>query len=311
VEVDARYICRMLNNPNIALSTSLNRWIVSILTFHFELCHVPGKLHGPDGLSRRPPQPGDISKEEDTLENFDIWINNLYGFIHLLNPLVPKSESAQLLCAFATEQASTAPHETTDSEREEPALGYHLVPHKDTAIATDKHLEMAHDWLNSLERPDKTPDHELLLVIHYAAGFFANSNILWKRNPQGAHKRVLYGNQRTEVMIAAHNDLGYRGYFAIHTLIVEQYWWPFMGRNIGWYVHTCHICQLQQMRQIAIPSIVATPAPLFAKIYMDMMHLMCSGSFSYIIQGRCSLTHYPEFWMLRKETTQVIGDWIH
>jgi hypothetical protein len=57
------------------------------------------------------------------------------------------------------------------------------------------------------------------------------------------------------------------------------------------------------MRQIAIPSIVATPAPLFAKIYMDMMHLMCSGSFSYIIQGRCSLTHYPEFWMLRKETT--------
>ncbi len=37
VEVDARYIYRMLNNPNIAPSASLNRWIVSILTFHFEL----------------------------------------------------------------------------------------------------------------------------------------------------------------------------------------------------------------------------------------------------------------------------------
>ncbi len=37
VEVDARYIKGMLNNPNIAPSTSINRWIVSILTFHFEL----------------------------------------------------------------------------------------------------------------------------------------------------------------------------------------------------------------------------------------------------------------------------------
>jgi hypothetical protein len=51
IEVDARYICGMLNNPNTAPSASLNRWIVSILTFHFELLHVPGKLHGPDGLS--------------------------------------------------------------------------------------------------------------------------------------------------------------------------------------------------------------------------------------------------------------------
>ena len=37
VEVDARYIRGMLNNPDIAPSASINRWIVSILTFHFEL----------------------------------------------------------------------------------------------------------------------------------------------------------------------------------------------------------------------------------------------------------------------------------
>jgi hypothetical protein len=40
------------------------------------------------------------------------------------------------------------------------------------------------------------------------------------------------------------------------------------------------------------------------------MHLSRSGGFAYIIQGRCSLTHYPEFRMLRKETAQSIGDWI-
>ena len=41
-----------------------------------------------------------------------------------------------------------------------------------------------------------------------------------------------------------------------------------------------------------------------------MMHLPRLGRFTYIIQGRCSLTHYPEYWMLRKETMQTIGDWI-
>ena len=37
VEVDARYIKGMLNNPDTAPSASINCWIISILTFHFEL----------------------------------------------------------------------------------------------------------------------------------------------------------------------------------------------------------------------------------------------------------------------------------
>ena len=64
------------------------------------------------------------------------------------------------------------------------------------------------------------------------------------------------------------------------------------------------------MQQVLIPPIVATPAPLFTKMYMDTMHLPCSGGFAFIVQGRCSLTGYPEFHMLRKETAQAIGDWI-
>jgi hypothetical protein len=59
-----------------------------------------------------------------------------------------------------------------------------------------------------------------------------------------AHKRVLYGTQRIEAMIAAHNDTGHRGYYASHALLAERYWWPFVGRDLAWYVRTCHICQL-------------------------------------------------------------------
>src|SRR5713101_5252498 len=59
IEVNAQYIKGMLANPDIAPSTSINRWIISILVFHFTLVHVPGSFHGPDGLSCRKPQPGD------------------------------------------------------------------------------------------------------------------------------------------------------------------------------------------------------------------------------------------------------------
>ena len=51
VKVDARYIKGMLVNPDLTPSASMNRWIISILLFHFTLIHVPGTQHGPDGLS--------------------------------------------------------------------------------------------------------------------------------------------------------------------------------------------------------------------------------------------------------------------
>src|SRR5271154_4191652 len=84
VEVDAKYIKGMLSNPDIVPSASINRWILSILMFHFTLVHVPGDKHGPDGLSRWCPQPGD---EEELDDDFDDWINNVYGFMHFINPI--------------------------------------------------------------------------------------------------------------------------------------------------------------------------------------------------------------------------------
>ena len=49
--MDAKYVKEMLRKPDIAPSASINRWILAILAFHFELVHVPGASHGADGLS--------------------------------------------------------------------------------------------------------------------------------------------------------------------------------------------------------------------------------------------------------------------
>ena len=59
VETDAKYIKGMLENPDLMPNATINRWIDEILMFHFVLRHKAGKTFGPDGLSRRPAQPGD------------------------------------------------------------------------------------------------------------------------------------------------------------------------------------------------------------------------------------------------------------
>ncbi len=45
-------------------------------------------------------------------------------------------------------------------------------------------------------------------------------------------------------------------------------------------------------------------------MYMDTMIMPVSGQYRYIVQGRCSLSHYPEFRCLRKETARTLGEWI-
>ncbi|KIY60606.1 hypothetical protein CYLTODRAFT_363855 [Cylindrobasidium torrendii FP15055 ss-10] len=46
----------MLKHPDEVPNAAINRWIEYILQFMFKLVHVPGRIHGPDGMSRRPCQ---------------------------------------------------------------------------------------------------------------------------------------------------------------------------------------------------------------------------------------------------------------
>ncbi|SRR6266702_1505910 len=237
VKVDAQYIKGMLNNPDISPSASINRWIVSILTFHFNLRHVPGKHHGPDGLLRHPPQPGNVSDSNDE-EDFDDWIDNLYSFIHMINNPISAPQTNQLLYTLTTKVACR----TADMDDElitEP--NYHLVPRSITAVQADKRLEMAHDWLAFLDRLPNMPDQEYANLVHFTSKFFIDDGVLWKRDPQGAHKWVIYKHHCLEAINAAHDDVGHRGFYATQALVMERYWWPFMGHDIAWYVCMCHL----------------------------------------------------------------------
>lgn len=73
VEVDAKYIKGMLNDPDLQPNASTNRWIQGILLFDFELVHVPAEKHqGPDRLSRKEKEEGEIVEEDDDSSLDDI-----------------------------------------------------------------------------------------------------------------------------------------------------------------------------------------------------------------------------------------------
>src|SRR5882724_7985788 len=81
VEIDASYIKGMLNNPDIQPGAAVNRWIVGIKLFQFELVRIPGRLHtGPDGLSQHTISPNDPVEEDDVED----WLDKTMSFAIIL-----------------------------------------------------------------------------------------------------------------------------------------------------------------------------------------------------------------------------------
>jgi hypothetical protein len=82
VEVYAKYIKGMLNEPDLQPNAAVNRWIQGILMFDFTLVHVPAvQFRGPDALSRR-----ELAEDEDVPEHDDSWLDEITLLYYLPNP---------------------------------------------------------------------------------------------------------------------------------------------------------------------------------------------------------------------------------
>jgi len=105
VEVDAKYIKGMINNPDLQPNTTINRWIAGILLFQFNLVHVPTAKHaGVDGLSRRPPAENDPEEDDD----HEDWVDRAYSFgVTLLNERMHQVDAAG---ARITQTVHNAPY---------------------------------------------------------------------------------------------------------------------------------------------------------------------------------------------------------
>ena len=215
VEVDCRSIKGMLTHPDLAPSASMNRWIIGIQMFHFELVHVPGIQHGPDGLSRRPLQPDDMPEPPE--DDFEDWIDRVYGFVHHINPHPAAYTQRETLSVFTqTENVSRTsaviPHLPTRLDLG--AATYADVPRSEKASLEDARLESVKSWLETSQRPSELTDKDFQSFVRFSSDFFILHGALWRRSDQGTHQRVLGTGSRWHALVAAHDQAHHKGFYA-------------------------------------------------------------------------------------------------
>jgi hypothetical protein len=314
VEVDAKYIKGMINNPDVQPNATINRWIAGILLFDFKLRHVSAKDHAPaDGLSRRRDSPEDPEDQDDAEE----WIDNAYAFgIECLNgsakyhpgmETYPESNSETFSIHMNSSETDQFQHAQTKSVF---ISGTLKIPRSEKAEQRDGALKKIEEFLRNPTRPSLVPKIDQKRFIKSVTEFFVLDNKLWRKDRHGRHKLVIEKEKRLHLIRQAHDDLGHKGIFTVKQRLGERFWWPHMDEDVKWYIRTCHECQVRLVKKIIIPPKVPMPAGLFRKVYIDTMLMPKAKGYRYIIHARCSLTSYPEWTMVKNENFKTIAKFI-
>jgi transposase InsO family protein len=269
VEVDAKYIKGMLNEPDLQPNAAINRWIQGILMFDFTLIHVPATKHvGPDALSRRP-----LAEGEEILEEDDEWLDEIALLVGIMDR---RNSVQQSTLAISTKE--------------------------------DQRLFDIFRFLTTLEAPQSSTPQEQRRFINRATQFYVRTGVMWKRKKKGNPLRVIMSKERREeVMNEAHEELGHRGVQAVFDTIRLRFYWPHLYSDIKHHVASCHECQIRSTKRVEIPLTVSTPATLFSKVYIDIMLMPKSKGYRYIVAARDDLSRAAEGRALKKANAKALS----
>ncbi|KAF8579611.1 hypothetical protein K439DRAFT_375731 [Ramaria rubella] len=185
------------------------------------------------------------------------------------------------------------------------------IPRSHRDMAMDSLLPRFFDFLSSSKRPVDLDPNGFKCFIKQATRFFVRDGKLWRSHHAGFHQIIILSSgECLSLMIQAHDQLGHKGIFSTRRHLMDRFWWLGINRDLVWFVKTCHECQLCSTQHVHILPTVTVPAPLFQGIHIDTMFMPTSAGFSYIIQGRCSLTSYLELKILAQETGAAVGKFI-
>lgn len=302
VEMDAKFVRDMLNNPDMQPNAAINRWIQNILLFDITLVHVPGSNHlGPDALSRRPFTEGD-SDIEDEEEN--LWFSTK---VHL-------SQKVGLDWSGRRDPSRPGNFNSKDGRRDF-TIGGMMFHRQGNAFKASPRLldeDALHHvvkFLDTLEWPSHiTSETARKRFLEKIRRFHLDGNKLWKKRLRKEPVEVILDpDRRKEVMTQAHEDLGHRGVFGTTKTLIERFWWPGIFDDIWWHVRSCHECQIRSTKKVEIPITISEPARIFVKVYVDVMLMPKAQGFRYIVAARDDLTGATEGRALRKASAHNLA----
>ena len=288
VEVDAKYIKGMLNDPDLQPNATINRWIQGILLFDFQLVHVPAEKHkGPDALSRR-----EKAEDEEVEEEDDSWLDEiaLYAARSSTTPDRVCSTFAAIDCSkdASNPKALVA---TTLSQQDQ--------------TMTDIYI-----FLKTFVTPKFKTQQQKQRFISKALKFYLDEakDVMWKRKgPHGPVKCIFHPGKRAALLEAAHEGLGHRGEYAVMALLKGRFYWPSLWNDVRHHIRSCHECQIQSIRKAQQPPIISTPSSLFVKIYVDVMFMPEAYGYRYIVAARDDLSGAAEGRALKHATAEALA----
>jgi len=150
-------------------------------------------------MSRHQPQPDD---EADPPNDIDDWIDELYGFMHVINTNYPCRQPQARVAVFVSEVA-----DITLPSDEGAIMSYKDVPRTTKAQLDDDRVVLVQKWLEDLQLPADFSDSEYKSFIRYCMMFFLHAGKLWHKDPQQRHKLMATPASHMLVLRAAHDDV--------------------------------------------------------------------------------------------------------
>jgi RNase H-like domain found in reverse transcriptase/Integrase zinc binding domain len=280
IEVDAKYIKDMLNNPDLQPNATLNRWIAGILLFDFTLVHIPATHHkGPDGLSRRPPADNDSDVEDD--ENDD-WFEE----------------------AYLTFSKSTPSDDSILRE------GWNRVHLTQSSRQSEELLWKIYEFLSDLKLPPFSKPSLRKAFFNKVKRYYLKNDKMWKHTSSRPLQVILDPKQRIKILQLSHDKLGHRGVYSTAKTISLRFWWPSYFTDVTRFVRSCHQCQIRSTYKVHIPPTISTPVTLFTKVYIDIMVMPKAQGYRYIVAARDDLSGSAEGRKLKKASARAVAQFI-
>ncbi|THH09433.1 hypothetical protein EW146_g8685, partial [Bondarzewia mesenterica] len=151
--------------------------------------------------------------------DFDDWIDNIYGSLHLINSPSTSSPTAILPTYPNNIAIDAAPQDTTPIS----AISYSDVPCSDNDHTADRCLEQVRDWHKSMEHPSTLFDAEYTTFLCYCIKFFITSDKLWCKDSHGRHKLVAFPDRRITILTSLHDKVAHKGIYATTALIALRF----------------------------------------------------------------------------------------
>ena len=100
------------------------------------------------------------------------------------------------------------------------------------------------------------------------------------------------------ILIQAYKNLDHKGEQAVFELIKIQFYWPHMQNDVHYHVASCHKCQIRNIKKMEVPATISTPSTPFEKVYINVMYMLPSGGYHYIVVAKDDLTGVTEAQLL-------------